>query len=189
MHKVAGLLTLIFVLLQSGGTVLAQTCEYAGQTFSPGATICECPNLRVVRGAGGRGEITSRRLACSKDQTWVNTNSLRLITYTSADHAEDAFRKFQVSYCPRLPVNHAPFNFVIVPMLLTEVVDNVMPFTRACSPAPAGGRSAQRRPDIARAQDLLDWKPCTMLEDGLVGTIRYFDELLSDQKLRAQPSA
>jgi hypothetical protein len=107
MHKVAGLLTLIFVLLQSGGTGLAQTCEYAGQTFSPGATICECPNLRVVRGAGGRGEITSRRLACSKDQTWVNTNSLCLIAYTSADHAEDAFRKFQVSYCPRLPVNHA----------------------------------------------------------------------------------
>jgi hypothetical protein len=107
MHKVAGLLTLIFVLLQSGGTALAQTCEYAGQTFSPGATICECPNLRVVRGAGGRGEITSRRLACSKEQTWVNTNSLCLIAYTSADHAEDAFRKFQVSYCPRLPVNHA----------------------------------------------------------------------------------
>jgi hypothetical protein len=107
MHKLAGLLTLIFVLLQSGGTALAQSCEYADQTFSPGATICECPNLRVVRGTGGRGEITSRRLACSKDQTWVNTNSLCLIAYTSADHAEDAFRKFQVSYCPRLPVNHA----------------------------------------------------------------------------------
>jgi hypothetical protein len=107
MHKVAGLLTLIFALFQSGGTASAQTCEHAGQTFSPGATICECPNLRVVRGAGGRGEITSRRLACSKDQTWVNTNSLCLIAYTSADHAEDAFRKFQVSYCPRLPVNHA----------------------------------------------------------------------------------
>jgi hypothetical protein len=106
MHKVAGMLTLIFVLLQSGGTALAQTCECAGQTFSPGATICECPNLRVVRGAGGRGEITSRRLACSKDQTWVNTNSLCLVAYTSADHAENAFRKFQVLYCPRLPVNH-----------------------------------------------------------------------------------
>src|SRR5262245_48188534 len=62
----------------------------------------------------------------------------------------------------------SPFNFVIVPMLLTEVVDNVMPFTRACSPAPAEGRSAQRRPDISRAQDLLDWKPRTMLKDGLV---------------------
>jgi len=31
MHKLAGLLALIFVLLQSGGTALTQTCEYAGQ--------------------------------------------------------------------------------------------------------------------------------------------------------------
>jgi UDP-glucuronate decarboxylase len=44
----------------------------------------------------------------------------------------------------------------------------------------------QRRPDIARAQDLLDWKPRTMLRDGLARTIAYFDQLLSDQKLRAQ---
>src|SRR5712664_1762093 len=44
----------------------------------------------------------------------------------------------------------------------------------------------QRRPDISRAQDLLDWKPRTMLKDGLARTIAYFDQLLSDQKLRAQ---
>jgi UDP-glucuronate decarboxylase len=44
----------------------------------------------------------------------------------------------------------------------------------------------QRRPDISRAQDLLDWKPRTMLKDGLAHTITYFDQLLSDQKLRAQ---
>ncbi len=44
----------------------------------------------------------------------------------------------------------------------------------------------QRRPDISRAQDLLDWKPRTMLKDGLTSTIAYFDRLLSDQKLRAQ---
>jgi UDP-glucuronate decarboxylase len=44
----------------------------------------------------------------------------------------------------------------------------------------------QRRPDISRAQDLLDWKPRTMLKNGLVRTIAYFDQLLSDQKLRAQ---
>ena len=42
-----------------------------------------------------------------QDQSWVNTNSLCLVAYTSADHVEDAFRKFQASYCPRLPVNHA----------------------------------------------------------------------------------
>lgn len=44
----------------------------------------------------------------------------------------------------------------------------------------------QRRPDISRAQELLDWQPRTMLKDGLASTIAYFDELLSDQKLRAQ---
>jgi hypothetical protein len=109
MPKIAGFLTLIFVLLQCGATAAAQTCEYAGQTFSLGSTVCECPNLRIVRSAAsaGRGEITSRRLACSKDQSWVNTNTLCLVAYTSADHAENAFRKFQVIYCPRLPVNHA----------------------------------------------------------------------------------
>jgi len=44
----------------------------------------------------------------------------------------------------------------------------------------------QRRPDISRAQDLLNWKPRTMLKDGLVNTITYFDRLLSEPKLRAQ---
>ena len=108
MPKIASLLTLICVLTQWSATASAQTCEYAGQTFSLGSTVCECPNLRILRSANsaGRGEITSRRLTCSKDQSWVNTNSLCLVAYTSADHAEDAFRKFQASYCPRLPVNH-----------------------------------------------------------------------------------
>jgi UDP-glucuronate decarboxylase len=44
----------------------------------------------------------------------------------------------------------------------------------------------QRRPDISRAQDLLDWKPRTMLKDGLLRTIAYFDQLLTDRKLRTQ---
>jgi UDP-glucuronate decarboxylase len=44
----------------------------------------------------------------------------------------------------------------------------------------------QRRPDISRAQELLDWKPRTMLKEGLTRTIAYFNQLLSDQKLRAQ---
>jgi UDP-glucuronate decarboxylase len=35
----------------------------------------------------------------------------------------------------------------------------------------------QRRPDISRAEELLDWKPRTMLKDGLVNTIAYFDRL------------
>jgi UDP-glucuronate decarboxylase len=44
----------------------------------------------------------------------------------------------------------------------------------------------QRRPDISRAQELLKWKPRTVLKEGLASTIAYFDRLLSDQKLREQ---
>ena len=44
----------------------------------------------------------------------------------------------------------------------------------------------QRRPDISRAQELLAWKPRTMLKKGLASTIAYFDKLLSDQKLEAR---
>jgi len=42
----------------------------------------------------------------------------------------------------------------------------------------------QRRPDISRAHDLLDWKPRIGLKDGLLRTIEYFDRLLSDGKAR-----
>jgi hypothetical protein len=108
MHKLTRRIVLSVVLLGSAAMAPAHSCEYAGKTFSPGATVCECPNLRVVRNAsGGRGEITSRRLACSKDQQWVNTNTLCLIAYTWPGHAEDAFKKYHATYCPRLPVNHA----------------------------------------------------------------------------------
>src|SRR4030095_7176885 len=37
----------------------------------------------------------------------------------------------------------------------------------------------QRRPDIAKAQAVLDWGPTIQLEEGLRRTIAYFDELLS----------
>ena len=37
----------------------------------------------------------------------------------------------------------------------------------------------QRRPDISKARDQLGWEPKVELDEGLVRTIRYFDELLS----------
>jgi UDP-glucuronate decarboxylase len=43
----------------------------------------------------------------------------------------------------------------------------------------------QRRPDISVAKKELSWTPRTKLKDGLVQTIAYFDNLLSDQALRA----
>jgi UDP-glucuronate decarboxylase len=37
----------------------------------------------------------------------------------------------------------------------------------------------QRRPDITRAEQLLNWQPRVALEEGLRRTIAYFDELLA----------
>jgi UDP-glucuronate decarboxylase len=46
----------------------------------------------------------------------------------------------------------------------------------------------QRRPDISRARNILQWEPTIALRDGLVRTIAYFDALLSG-KLAAQGAA
>ena len=43
----------------------------------------------------------------------------------------------------------------------------------------------QRQPDISRANDVLSWRPTTPLKEGLVRTISYFEELLSQQDVRA----
>jgi len=43
----------------------------------------------------------------------------------------------------------------------------------------------QRRPDISKANDVLKWTPKIKLADGLSKTIRYFDQLLSDDGVRA----
>lgn len=41
----------------------------------------------------------------------------------------------------------------------------------------------QRRPDIGRARDLLDWQPSIPLREGLSRTIAYFESLLSEPAL------
>jgi UDP-glucuronate decarboxylase len=42
----------------------------------------------------------------------------------------------------------------------------------------------QRCPDISQAKELLGWKPQTMLRDGLMRTIEYFNDLLRDEAIR-----
>jgi UDP-glucuronate decarboxylase len=41
----------------------------------------------------------------------------------------------------------------------------------------------QRRPDISKADDVLQWSPQTALKEGLVRTVAYFEELLRDEKV------
>jgi len=45
---------------------------------------------------------------------------------------------------------------------------------------------AQRQPDIGRARELLGWQPTVPLDEGLVRTIAYFDELLREDPKAAQ---
>jgi UDP-glucuronate decarboxylase len=42
----------------------------------------------------------------------------------------------------------------------------------------------QRRPDISKANDLLEWAPQTPLREGLTKTIAYFEDLLKDETVR-----
>jgi UDP-glucuronate decarboxylase len=42
----------------------------------------------------------------------------------------------------------------------------------------------QRRPDISKAKKYLDWEPRVTLDQGLVHTIEYFDELLGERRAR-----
>jgi UDP-glucuronate decarboxylase len=44
-----------------------------------------------------------------------------------------------------------------------------------------GDDPRQRQPDISLAKQLLDWAPVSSLDDGLIRTIAYFDELLAQE--------
>jgi len=46
----------------------------------------------------------------------------------------------------------------------------------------------QRRPDISKAKQFLGWEPRIQLQEGLTRTIKYFEDLLTDQGLRASLS-
>ena len=36
----------------------------------------------------------------------------------------------------------------------------------------------QRRPDITKAKEILDWEPTTQLREGLIRTIDYFENMI-----------
>jgi UDP-glucuronate decarboxylase len=50
---------------------------------------------------------------------------------------------------------------------------------------PAEDDPSRRRPDISKAKSLLNWQPQTPLNQGLIKTIAYFDQVLSKSGIRA----
>ena len=75
------------------------------------------------------------------------------------------------------PINLGnPHEFTMLE-LAQKVIELVGDGTIEHRPRPADD-PIQRRPDIAQAQELLDWKPTIDLDEGLVRTVDYFRELL-----------
>ena len=75
------------------------------------------------------------------------------------------------------PINLGnPHEFTMLE-LAQKVIELVGDGTIEHRPRPADD-PVQRRPDIAQAQELLDWKPTIDLDEGLVRTVDYFRELL-----------
>ena len=78
------------------------------------------------------------------------------------------------------PVNVGnPGEFTIL-----QLAENVIELTGSKSkiirmPLPSDDPK-QRKPDITKALELLDWQPATPLREGLKKTIAYFDELLKN---------
>ena len=86
------------------------------------------------------------------------------------------------------PINLGnPQEFTIL-QLASQVIDLVGSRSRIVHRPLPQDDPRQRQPDIARAQEILDWSPRTPLAEGLKRTIVYFDDLLRDQSLRKQLS-
>jgi len=76
------------------------------------------------------------------------------------------------------PVNVGnPGEFTILQLaeLVIELTDSKSRIVRMALPS---DDPKQRRPDITKARELLNWEPTTPLREGLAKTIAYFDELL-----------
>jgi UDP-glucuronate decarboxylase len=78
-----------------------------------------------------------------------------------------------------------PVEFTIME-LATQVISLVGSRSRIVHRALPENDPKQRQPDISRAQEFLDWQPRIALKEGLIKTISYFEDLLSDGDLREQ---
>jgi UDP-glucuronate decarboxylase len=86
------------------------------------------------------------------------------------------------------PINIGnPSEFTIL-----ELAKNIIDLTNSSSkiirlPLPEDDPQ-QRKPDIQRAREILDWRPSIALEDGLKRTIHYFESLIREGSIQVMES-
>jgi UDP-glucuronate decarboxylase len=82
--------------------------------------------------------------------------------------------------------NPSEFKIIELAQLVLELVGSRSRIVRR--PLPQNDPQ-QRQPEISLARHLLGWEPKVALKEGLLHTIAYFEQLLSDQGLRKQLAA
>ena len=82
------------------------------------------------------------------------------------------------------PINLGNPNEFTILQLASMVIDLTGSRSRIVHRALPQDDPRQRNPDISQANGVLGWKPQIKLQDGLMQTIAYFDDLLSDEGIR-----
>jgi UDP-glucuronate decarboxylase len=72
---------------------------------------------------------------------------------------------------------------------IRQLAEQVIEITGSASkivhrPLPADDPK-QRKPDISKAQELLDWRPTVPLRNGLTRTVAYFEQSLAREPVKA----
>jgi UDP-glucuronate decarboxylase len=84
------------------------------------------------------------------------------------------------------PINIGnPAEFTIL-QLATQVIELTGSRSRIVHRPLPQDDPRQRRPDISKAHEFLNWAPRTSVKVGLKQTIAYFEEMLRDETLRVQ---
>jgi UDP-glucuronate decarboxylase len=83
------------------------------------------------------------------------------------------------------PINLGNPEEVSVLDLASAIIELVGARSRVVYRPEAEDDPSRRRPDISKAKSLLNWQPQTPLNQGLIKTIAYFDQVLSKSGIRA----
>jgi len=83
------------------------------------------------------------------------------------------------------PINLGNPGEIAIRQLAEQIIDITGSSSRIVHRALPADDPRQRRPDISKAQELLDWRPTTALREGLIKTTAYFEHLLAREPAQA----
>jgi UDP-glucuronate decarboxylase len=149
--------------------------------------ICRIFNTYGPRMHPNDGRVVSSFIvqALAGHDITVFGEGLQTRSFCYVDDLIDGFMKFMATPSDVIgPVNLGnPDEFTIID-LARMVIDLTGSASKIVHQSLPHDDPKQRQPDIAKARELLGWKPTVPLAEGLKRTITYFDRLLSDRRAR-----